>query len=661
MAEIIDLNINIGANTTDFEGSLQKAQNLLKQFEAALKKATNVGEINYLNNSIKTLNGTIAGINQQMNKVGRPTADATNALMNLSRVAQDAPYGFIGIANNLNPLLESFQRLQKESGSSTQALKSMAAGLVGPAGIGLALGVVSSLAVTFSDEISAFFKGPTEKLKTFREELNKLNQDIYKIVGEAQSNRTIGLNLVNIIAGGDTKEQEGALKRLKSLYSDNQAIKDATIKTDKAYLVHLVNVAAIQEDAARKEKNTQEILSAAYTERAKLLAEQKNQIAALKPIVTQSTGIGDFGGKVISVESQKSGIINRNKPLLDALDSVIVSAKAKNLELNNILTGIETPDGKGGNERDKKDPFAEITKDFQTSLNAQKTLRTNSIIDQQTYLDNVYKIYEDYIKKLAELDTKQATDKIENLLPKFDKMTLEKNAKEIKDGINKGLATFQAQELEEPPKDTAIEDAKKQREDYLKWLTGWTKYKEKLALDNIDNENKKLEDLNKSYEKFAMTISSSVTNSIVGLFNAMEQGASAGEALNQMFRNLAKEIAATLLQATIFAAILSLISGGAAGGGISFGKAFGKVLGLASGGIATGPTLAVIGEGSESEAVLPLSKLGNIMRGSFNAGSMNSGNASGLSQFVLRGQDLLLSVNRAQKASNLKGQNISLA
>jgi hypothetical protein len=38
---------------------------------------------------------------------------------------------------------------------------------------------------------------------------------------------------------------------------------------------------------------------------------------------------------------------------------------------------------------------------------------------------------------------------------------------------------------------------------------------------------------------------------------------------------------------------------------------------------------------------------------------MGSGNGSGLSQFVLRGQDLLLSVNRAQKASNLKGQNIS--
>jgi hypothetical protein len=664
MAEIIDLNINIGANTTDFEGSLIKAQNLLRQFEAALKKATNVGEINYLNTQIKNLNGTITSLNQKMNTVGRPTADATNALSNLSRVAQDAPYGFIGIANNLNPLLESFQRLSKESGSSTQALKSMAAGLVGPAGIGLALGVVSSLAVTFSDEISAFFKGPTEKLKTFREELNKLNQDIYKIVGEAQSNRTIGLNLVNIIAGGDTKQQEEALKKLKALYSDNKAIKDATIQTDQAYLIHLVNVAAIQEDAAGKEKNSQQVLSAAYAERAKILKEQKNQIGVLKPIVIESAGIGTFGGKFISVESQKATLINKNKPLLDTLDGIIASAKAKNLELNNTLTGIETTDGKGGNQRDKKDPFAEITKDFDKSLKAQETLRTKGIIDQQTYLDNVYKIYEDYIKKLAELDTKQATNKIENLLPKFDKMTLEKNAKEIKDGIKKGLATFQAPELEAPPVDPAIEEEKRFNK-FLDFITGHNQKKADLLKQGFDDEKKKIEDLQKSYEDFAYTVSQTVTSSLFSMYDAMQQGASATQALGDMFTRLLRQMAEMVVQAAIFAGILSLISGGAgAKGGVSFLGAFSKILGIpkmADGGIATGATLAMIGEGSESEAVLPLSKLGNIMRGSFNAGSMNSTSGNGLSQFVLRGQDLLLSVNRAQKASNLKGQNISLA
>jgi hypothetical protein len=661
MAENIDLNIKIGANVTDLQSQLQKAENLLRQFEAALKKATNVGEINYLNNSIKNLNTTISTLGQQMNKVGKPAGDATQSLINFSRIAQDAPYGIMGIANNLNPMLESFQQLAKTEGGTKKALSAMVEGLAGPAGIGVALGLASSLAVVFQKQITEAFAGPAEKLKDLREELKKLNDEIYRMAGSAQASQTLGTELVGRITNQNLSlsQRENALKKFKELYSKNKEIQALEIKDLKNYnaqfLQLLNNKAAVQQLEISKEQNYVDALSAANSKYKKLIEERDN----LKKNTYATTKQIEMGTTTEMLRSQIDAQFV--KPLKEAQKD-IDNAKASLARTLDVTTLYGTPDTKkGGTKEAKKDPFTEITKDFQTSLNAQKTLRTNSIIDQQTYLDNVYKIYEDYIKKLAELDTKQATDKIENLLPKFDKMTLERNAKEIKDGINKALVTYKEPELEAPPKDTAIEDAKKQREDYLKWLTGWTKYKEKLALDNIDNENKKLEDLNKSYEKFAMTISSSVTNSIVGLFDAMEQGASAGEALNQMFKNLAKEIAATLLQATIFAAILSLISGGAAGGGISFGKAFGKVLGLASGGVATGPTLAMIGEGSESEAVLPLSKLGNIMRGSFNAGSMSSGNASGLSQFVLRGQDLLLSVNRAQKASNLKGQNISLA
>jgi hypothetical protein len=593
MAEIIDLNINIGANTTDFEGSLIKAQNLLKQFEAALKKATNIGEINYLNGQVKNLNTTISSLNQQMNKVGRPVGDATTALSNLSRVAQDAPYGFIGIANNLNPLLESFQQLQKKSGSATEALKSMASGLIGPAGIGLALGVVSSLAVTFSDEIAEFFKGPTEKLKKFREELLKLNQDIYKIVGEAQSNRTIGLNLVNIISGGNPTQQQEALKRLKSLYSENKAIKDATVKTDKAYLVHLINVAAIQEDAAGKEKNTQQILAAAYAERRKIEAQRD---ADLKGVKTEFGGSAGYNKKKADAEREK---ISKGYNLLIAdLDSVINKAKTKNAELLNTLTNIETPSPAG-----KPPPK-----------------------------------------------------------PKIDKTLSEKDRSDLIKRINKTNTLLTPLE-EVIGGDTALEDLKKQHEDYLKWLTGWTKYKEKLALDNIDKENKKLEDLQKSYEDFANTISQTVTGAIFSMYDAMQEGASATEALEAMFSRLVRQLAEMAIKAAIFSAIMSAVSGGASvTGGVSFIGAFKKILGLASGGVATGPTLAMIGEGSESEAVLPLSKLGNIMQSSFNAGSMSGyggGNSGG--QFVLRGQDLLLATNRAQKASNLKGQSISLA
>jgi hypothetical protein len=78
-----------------------------------------------------------------------------------------------------------------------------------------------------------------------------------------------------------------------------------------------------------------------------------------------------------------------------------------------------------------------------------------------------------------------------------------------------------------------------------------------------------------------------------------------------------------------------------------------KATAFANGGIVSGPTMGLVGEypGAQSnpEVIAPLDKLKDMIGG------------GGGGMFVLRGQDLLLSVNRAQKASNLKGQNISLA
>jgi hypothetical protein len=73
---------------------------------------------------------------------------------------------------------------------------------------------------------------------------------------------------------------------------------------------------------------------------------------------------------------------------------------------------------------------------------------------------------------------------------------------------------------------------------------------------------------------------------------------------------------------------------------------------FANGGIISGPTMGLMGEypGAKSnpEVVAPLDKLKDLIGG------------GGGGTFVLRGQDLLLSVNRAQRASNIKGQNIIL-
>lgn len=104
---------------------------------------------------------TEAGLKQ----VSRTSSSATQSLINLGRVVQDAPYGFIGIANNINPLLESFQRLKAESGSTSVAIKAFAGSLIGAGGLGLAVSVVTSLLTVFSLS-SRGAKKETEALNT---------------------------------------------------------------------------------------------------------------------------------------------------------------------------------------------------------------------------------------------------------------------------------------------------------------------------------------------------------------------------------------------------------------------------------------------------------------------------------------------------------------
>ena len=104
-------------------------------------------------------------------------------------------------------------------------------------------------------------------------------------------------------------------------------------------------------------------------------------------------------------------------------------------------------------------------------------------------------------------------------------------------------------------------------------------------------------------------------------------------------------IAGSLLKATI-----SKTSGGGSSGGQQ-----GNIPAFANGGIISGPTYGLMGEypgaSSNPEVVAPLDKLKDMIGGGRSQGGT----------FVLRGQDLLLAVNRAQKASNIKGQTISLA
>ena len=170
-----DLSVRIGADVAPAVAGLQEVSDRLRNtaksgeaFSASLTRSANTAT-----ESLKKL---------------KPGSDqATNSLINLSRVAQDAPYGFLGIANNLNPLLESFQRLRVSTGSTSGALSALKSALLGPAGLGLALGVVSSLIVSFGDKLF----GAKASMNSYQKVVSEAKDEFVKMfasLSQAQNN-----------------------------------------------------------------------------------------------------------------------------------------------------------------------------------------------------------------------------------------------------------------------------------------------------------------------------------------------------------------------------------------------------------------------------------------------------------------------------------------
>ena len=596
MADSFDkFSIGIDADVSALQSSLKAAQNTLAQFEGALKKATNIGEINYLNKNIDNLKGTIAQLNQQAGRLGKPMGDASQSLINFSRIAQDAPYGIMGIANNLNPMVESFQRLAATEGGTKKALQAMVAGLMGPAGVGVAIGVVSSLAVTFSKEISAFFKGPTAELENFRAELNKVASEINKLIGKEQTKRTQGILLTELIVGGNKTQQQEALKQLQDLYSNSAAIQNAKLGQDKIYYQTLVNQAAMQADATAKEKNNISQLDIAY---AAQIENEKKRNAELKKITSERLIGTGYATQRQTVQQQKD-LINASYDILgNEIKKNIAKLEADTSKQLSAITLVPTPDKKKSKES------IDTLKEFSANL---KYELARQLMDIETYKKRFEKLDLSYIK----FEYKDA--------PVKESEFSRKTKKELADPYQNSLGKF---------------------------LTKNTKML-------IDNEIA-LAKTQKQYEDFASTISNNVSGALMGMYADLQQGQTGLEAIGNMLSRLAEQFVAAILQATIFAAVMSALNAGTAGA-LTFGGYFMKALGMADGGIVTGPTHALIGEGNESEAVLPLSKLKGMLNTTFSAGAMSgSGGMGGNGSFVLRGNDLVLALQRSNSSLNLR-------
>ena len=189
----------------------------------------------------------VAGAGKQIEDFSKKSRTALNSL---SLVAQDLPFGFIGIQNNLPGVISSFGELTKEAGGVTGALKQLASSLIGPAGLFLAFSAVTA-GVTFliqkygslSAALDALFTKQTkfnEVIVKANESLKEYNKSIItnnEISGQAAASQngqilTARALLGTILDLSKTEaERKNALDRLKKL--DEERFKNFDIEKGK--------------------------------------------------------------------------------------------------------------------------------------------------------------------------------------------------------------------------------------------------------------------------------------------------------------------------------------------------------------------------------------------------------------------------------------------
>lgn len=240
------------------------------------------------------------------------TANVTPTILEFNRVIQDAPFGIQGVANNLTQLTQNFGFLQQSTGSTGAALKALLAGFTGPAGILFAVSAVTSLLVTYGDEL----------LDTATA-TDKLAKATAKYIGEANNEIAVLKNLVDIAKdeSQSKKVRLAAIEEINKNYEDylgNLGLEDLATREVQASVDALTKSLIKNAQVRGLESALSEVYADAGEELSKLLLEQRAAGKAIKKELEDLSDIAAFSGVDFTAPlteqiRQVEEVVNRNQ------------------------------------------------------------------------------------------------------------------------------------------------------------------------------------------------------------------------------------------------------------------------------------------------------------------------------------------------------------
>jgi len=617
-------------------------------------------------------------------KAGNSVKQSNQQWTNFALILQDLPYGFRGIQNNLPAVIGGL------------------AGMTGP--IYLA---TSAIIAFFTAWDSGFFK-TKNSLTIFQDANKEYAESLKSSMGSAGEEITKMQTLVKIASdtGNSMDKRLQAVKQLQSEYPayfgnlDKETILNGNVKNAvdgvKSAIIERAKATAIagkiNKLSAEKFAKEEELYQLALQKTFKIqkAIQYVNQMKALGYTESAKHLKGLIDTQIKGIREEENvikGTVDKIDKELTRLDGLYQDAATKSIALE---TDVPEPG-----------PKEKVSTKALDALKSQAKLYEDDLFTRRYYNLLVLDEEERVALKQAEIDKLSSDDKkaiaedFKNRRLLIEKQTQE-GIQQIRNKDVENQAKFEQEEL-----DKTIEAYKNQLDVFDEF------YKNKQNLSTGDRLNQK-----SIYEQEASDLQYMLDNNLIsyqdyinrlgvvfkgwannnksiateaasyikqvgnGLMSSLgpamdmliDKGANIGEVIKKMAQDLIKQLIKVIATAAIAALLISIIfpeklaTAGMTGFDV-FSGLFTQGMGLgnmafpakkfANGGVISGPTMGLMGEypgaANNPEVVAPLDKLKTLI-----------GSGSG-GQFVLRGQDLLLSVNRAQKASNLKGQNISLA
>lgn len=536
--------------------------------------------------SLNTLNTSLAKTSQAavnvgsagMNNLTKGTAQASTALTNFSRVASDAPFGLIGIANNIDPLVQSFIQLRKETGSGKAALAALTASLTGGGGLILAISLITS-ALQFAQLGLSRWGQSTKEAK---DETKNAKDELDKYV-EAQKNSVRNLTeqtlkiegLVSVAKNLNLSEKEriAAINELNKILPDNIGLitkqNILTAEGDQILKKYITTIEArataellagkIAENNVKLFENANNLLRTRETTQAEITKKEREAfILSNSSIRNQKTAafirinIKNSQERLIKLQEDE----RKNAELINKENEKLRQEYLKQIELSNALNDAT------GKSAQTSSELVNVLKRYNEELKGINWDEQNRQIDGtkkrlELAGETLKNLYLAGVKETSAAWKQVKTD-FDAFQANYDKFVRDQRLKEINEGVKEytnNIGSYSEKVLAKSQKRTvkALQDVGK------------------LFLANYELQQKQLSALQKKNEELANTISGFLTPALDGVFEALVKGEDPFEALQNSVKQLVVELGKAVIKSLILRAVTTAIGGPAGGVGASIG------------------------------------------------------------------------------------------